>query len=406
MIQIASRACAVIVLLVTAPNVVLAQGVVPSDEPLPTTENAALVYWQAIALLPKLNDDQRPFVEGSPPYDDWLDETAESAFAATETSMDFMRHAARLKQCDWGTNLNDGPVALLPHTAKCRELARLATFRVVYQSRRGSLDKAVDDGLAILSLARHLSRDRLCGTTMTGYAIEALGVTALAEVVPQLNPAQLRSLAERHAALPARPPIGECILSEKRAFLGWFARAVKAGRTDTALFVIAVVTSNDRILQTGAFADAERLAEVPWLRTLRAEVSDNPERLTKLIEQTAVLWDEAAKLANLSADELPKKSEEWLSGLKDVHPLSRALLPPLAACHTATVFVQARHAIMQAGIACCLDRKTGLQMYPEPFSGKQFTLQEVKGGFELRSDLGNITGEPLIVRFGRSPAAK
>jgi len=386
-----------------------AQSAPPLDR-LPTTENAALVYWQAIALLPdwtrgEWTEDQRRLVDRSPSVDFDPDESSEAVFAASERVMRLMRHAASLPNCDWGTNLNDGPAALFPHASKVRQLVRLATFRVLFQCRSGALDGAVDDGLATISLARHMCRDRLLISTYTGCANEAQAVTALAEVVSQLDRSQLQKLAQRHAALPARPPMREWILFEKRAFLGWLARRAREAGADAALDAVALIAGNSGVGVIGAFEDfREQPAELPWLQALRAEASEDLELLPRLIEQTGSLWDEAAKVVDASAEELPKKSAAWLDKLKDAHPFSKALLPPLSGCHAATVRVNARQAILQAGIAYRIEGEAGLQAHPEPFTGKPFTLRRVADGFELRSDLDG--GEPLIVKFGRSVDAR
>jgi hypothetical protein len=382
----------------------------PPLDRLPTTENAALVYWQAIAVLPdwtkgEWTADQRRLVDDSPFVEFDPDESSEAVFAASEPVTRLMRHAASLPSCDWGTNLNDGPAALFPHASRVRQLVRLAAFRVLFQCRSGALEGAVDDGLAIVSLARHMCRDRLLISTFTGYANEAQAVTALAEVVSQLDRSQLQKLAQRHAALPARPRMGECILSEKRAFLGWLARHAREAGADAALDTVALIAGNGGFFATGALLDSkEEPAELPWLEALRAEANEDAELLPRLIVQTGSLWDEAAKVVEAPADELPKKSAAWLDKLKDAHPLSKALLPRLSAAHAATIRVNARQAILQAGIACRLEGDAGLQAHPEPFTGKPFTLRRLADGFELRSDLDG--GEPLIVKFGRSVDAR
>lgn len=396
--------CALVAFVfLAAPTISFGQRDPAWDDPVPMTDNAALLYWQAMAVLPRWTDDQRPFIERLPPDEDWLGETAKEVFSATEAAMLLMHRAARLKKCDWGTDLNDGPLAFVPQNAKSRELTRLARFRVQFQSRNGNLDGAINDGLAILCLARNMSSDKVLVATLTGYANEAVAVAALAEVVPQLSPDQLRSLAKRHAALPSWPPIGECLLSEKRTFLGWFAREVKEGRTNSALNVVEMVAGSDNIRATGGFADEKRRAEVPWFRRFQSDVRDKPELFAKVLEQTASLWDEGARLVSVPEDDLNEASAKWSERLIGTHFVSRALLPPLSACHGTTIRVNARHAILQAGIAYCLDGTAALQGHLEPFTRKQFTLEKDAGGFELRSELGILDGEPpLVVRFGPS----
>jgi hypothetical protein len=392
--------------LIGSPSFLLAQKSPRWEDPLPTTENAALVYWQAIALIPKANPEQQALFDHS----DGLQPDAVAAkevFAASGPAMRVMRRAAALKQCDWGTNRNDGPGALMPHASKVRELTRMAMFRVLFQARSGDLDAAVNDGLAILGLARHMSFNELMIGTLTGYALEAQGVKVLAEVVPQLTPAQLRNLAQRHADLPPRPPIRESILLEKRAFLGWFARATKAGRINEVLEVIAAMGGTDQAAAVGGGDQVQKRVDTPWLAKLRVEATKNPDTLMKLIHDAAQSYDEGAHLIDLPPEVFWKKSAEWEARLKEqAHPVTLILLTPVSNYYAARLRVEARRAVMQAGIAYVLEGDTGLRKHPEPSTGMQFTLKKTATGFELHANLPDPVNQPLVVTFGRPPAAE
>src|SRR5579872_4413983 len=306
------------------------------EEPLPTTDNAALIYWQAIALIPKRFEEWQAIIKDDRAVDP-KDPLVKAIFAESAPAMRLMRRASTLNLCDWGINRNDGPEALLPHNMLVRQLTRLAMFRSLHYARMGDVDGAIDDAMAILGLARHLSRHEQMIGTLIGYAIEAQGVSVLAEPIPQLSPMQLRRLAQRHATLPPRPPLAASVLLEKRSYLGWLARTVKDGRTEEALDVVAAMVGSEN---------------EPWLARLRAESSEKPDALLKLIEQTAPLYDESAELIELPIGTYSKKMADWEARLKKTaHPFSIAVLLPVAQYHEATIRVRARQAVIQAAIA-------------------------------------------------------
>src|SRR5436190_6690171 len=101
-------------------------------QPIPTTDNAALFYWQAFALTPPWTKAQAAIVDQ--PETAMLDsDDAREAFAASHPAMKAVHRASALLRCEWGTNWDAGPTIEQPVIARARELARLARFRVMFQ---------------------------------------------------------------------------------------------------------------------------------------------------------------------------------------------------------------------------------------------------------------------------------
>ena len=86
-------------------------------------DNAALQYWQAFALLPTLDQDQKRILE------DWntvpLDDAVRKLLASSRSTLMYAHRAAKLRRCDWGLDYRDGISLHLPHLARISVPQRL-----------------------------------------------------------------------------------------------------------------------------------------------------------------------------------------------------------------------------------------------------------------------------------------
>src|SRR5688572_16727572 len=189
-----------------APSFVLAESaVVPNDPQSELAANAALQYWQAFAQMPPLDEDRQKLL------DDWktvrLDDPAvEKLLAESHASMKYLWRAAKLKQCDWGLDYNDGISMMLPHLAKSRDLARLAALFARNEAARGNLGVLGQNGAAIMALARHVGRDPFMVCLVMRFDIEGLVVDLVAPYVPQIK-VPYSNTVEMFEALPPAPSI-------------------------------------------------------------------------------------------------------------------------------------------------------------------------------------------------------
>lgn len=383
--------CSTLAIHFAATAAAFAQAELPEwAQPIPTTDNAALYYWQAFALLPRWTKAQQAIVDQpeAAPLDS---DDAKEAFAASHPAMQAVHRAGALLRCEWGTNWDAGPTIEQPHIARARELARLARFRVMFQEAQGQLDRAVDDGLAICRMARHMTRSgNIDG--LIGGANDAVGTYTLALLVPRLSPDQLRGLARRHAALPKAGALRDVVVFEKRLSAGWFTRMVSAGRTAE---VIAALNSP-------LFA-----ADKDAVSRLQEEMRSRPEALAERLKRTAADFDAAAEMIDLAPDEFDKRWQELaLRASADTPSLTLLVLPGLEQLRANWRRIQVRHAMLQAGIAYRLMGDEGLERHPDPTVDKPFQMQSTSTGFELRSHLPLFGNGPMFIRFGQPAPAK
>ena len=85
----------------------------------------------------------------------------------------------------------DGAETLLGHLAKGRQLARTALVGARIEFERRDDDEAIEDVLAVMTLARHVSRDGTIIGLLLGYSIERDAIKVLAGYLPDLDPATL-----------------------------------------------------------------------------------------------------------------------------------------------------------------------------------------------------------------------
>src|SRR5262249_10168455 len=84
--------------------------------------NAAVKYWTAFGLLPKLDKDQEKLL-ADPAHAPEAAAKALLESLQTRACLTYLHRAAAIPQCDWALNMEDGIYLFLPHLGKSRELA-------------------------------------------------------------------------------------------------------------------------------------------------------------------------------------------------------------------------------------------------------------------------------------------
>src|ERR1043165_5907826 len=84
----------------------------------PVSDNAALQYWQAFAMMSPLDAKQEKLLEN---WDEApLDDSTNKLLDQTHASLMFLGRGAKRQNCDWGVDYHDGVSMLLPHLGKAR----------------------------------------------------------------------------------------------------------------------------------------------------------------------------------------------------------------------------------------------------------------------------------------------
>jgi hypothetical protein len=352
----------------------------------PKTDNAALVYWQAFALLgERLSKDDLEAIENAR-ADEPVDARVAALLDGAGDALKTLHRGAATTGCDWGLHYADGPEMLMPHLAKARQLARIAVARARLSLERGRPAQAVADLSAVLRLGRHVAADRTLIGLLVSNATDAMIVHAVAYRLPTLDRAALDLLAaELTPDRTAAPLAAAVIRAEKSLFLDWFAqRATKAVDDPKA---------REQLLRSLDGDD-------PLVRQLK---SADAAMLLRMIEATRSMYDEAADLMALPQD----KFEAAAAALKKKiagpeHALSRMLIPAYTRIRDVERRREAQWALLRAAIAVARSGPEALKDHKDPFGDASFAYRKTERGFELESKLlENGAAVKLVVGRGK-----
>jgi hypothetical protein len=345
--------------------------------------NAAMKYWQAFGLMPSLDKDQEKIVR------EWetvpLDAAANKIIEQSRNALDYLHRGGKLDKCDWGLDYDDGISLLLPHAGKSRTLAQLAALRARSEFEKGDAKAGVDDVIAMLRLARHVQTDPIMIDQLVGYSIERIAVHAAAPHLPLAKPA-LGELATALDHLPARTPMAKSLELENRCFVGWMIRELKT--------VEAAKPGSWQKLWTDVLNAPE------GLKSEAATSVKSFDEALKLTEGLIPLYDELAKLTELTAKEFDAKYPEFQKRAQAANLLAKEALPGVDKVMASRRRADAELAMLRTAIAVVEGGPDKVKESKDPFGDGPFEYQATDGGFELKSKF-IVQDKPLTLRVGK-----
>ena len=193
----------------------------PSPAPDKKTPNPALLYWQAIALLPEISPQQaRLMSDVLAQKTPATGESVRPLLHGARKSLDrFLLATASEQACDWGTTFEEGPFAPMPHLPKMHLLCQVALVQAASHFAEQRPDEALRVLLAVHRAARHVASDALMITLVSQHSIEQQAIRLTAQHVLALTPparaAHLSSLGSLPPLCSVRDALsGEHSLSE------------------------------------------------------------------------------------------------------------------------------------------------------------------------------------------------
>jgi hypothetical protein len=352
----------------------------PAQSEEPTV--AALKYWQAFAQLPPRDEAQQRRLA------DWkitpLDQAARKLAADGDKSMLYLRRGASRPRCDWSLDYEDGVGLLLPHLDKARTLALLTCLRARIALADGQPGREVNNLLAAMTLARHVS-DPIMICQLVDYSMESHAGEAIALMLPMLDAATVKKVAERLDSLPAAAKLEKTIVTERDFFGGWAIRWLKEmehnGERD--------IRGKVRELLVGS----EDTAEV-----LKLVDDASAKRLVEALESLKPFYEEQRRLVALPRDQF-KAAWPAFEKKQSANPLARLMLPALTKVVDARDRATAKLELLKAAVDVTRDGKTALEKHRDPFGVGPFVYVGRSNGFELRSAL-EIDGKPVTLTIG------
>jgi len=268
--------------------------------------NAALVYWQAFALLPDVDAKTDPAANWKKAG---IDDKVRKLLKQADQALRLMHKASTIDTCDWGIDWSDGPGTLLPHLGKARRLARLAMLRARVRLADGQTDTALADIAAALRLGRQVGRDGVFIEMLVQFAIEGEALEALGAQLPNLTAVQRKALAGQLDRLPAGTDVSQAILAEKAGIVDWMVDRMRAGGRDA----LTATVGQDLAKMPGPLKD-KTVAE-----------------LLALLDDLGDTYAAVSRAAALPPDQAAAKLRQIEKGLgTSPNPFVRILLPTVS----------------------------------------------------------------------------
>ena len=331
------------------------------------SDNAALAYWQAFALLPPTDKDQDEILRDVVKAE--IDETALRLIKQSDGAIQCLRRASTMPRCEWGLDLSAGPHMVMPHLSKARQMARFACLHARHSFQSEQPDAALETLGNTLLMARCLGEDQILISLLVQYAIEHMVIDVLAQKLTDLDAAHLDALTERLDGLPKGGSLRAAFEFEQRIYVGWARRAVRESKDDAQ----AVQTLRSIVAESAT--DENPLPHV------------SREQITKWLDGT---WSDYSEILRLLDESPDARKEKWDALQKRVqaeNPFSAVVLPGLGPCCEVRDKNTAIWALFRAAIVVARDGSKRVPELKDPFGEGPLGYKESPGGFRLWSQL-------------------
>lgn len=343
--------------------------------------NAALAYWQAFAMLPATDKAQDKLLRDV--VMSKLDERAKDLIKKSDGSLECLRRATTMPECDWGLGFSAGPHVVMPHLSKARQMARFACLHARHNIQSGKVNAALETLGDTLVLARRSGEDKILIGLLVQYAIEQLVIDVLAQELPDLEAAHLDTLAKRLDGLPEGSTMRSAIELEQEIYVGWARRVVRESKTDSE----AVKKLHSLVAESDA--DDYPLPQV------------SREQIAKWLDQT---WEHYNELFDM-LDAPPKvRKEKWgalQQRVTEENPFSAIVLPGLGPCCEVRDKQKAVWALFEAAIVIARHGAGRIPDLKDPFGDGPFKYEKTATGFRLGSQL-DYRGKKVEFIVGRA----
>jgi hypothetical protein len=355
-----------------------------------STGNAAVKYLRADAALrqsyPLPPDAANKLVRAlnSP-----LDGEDERLVKAASDALVEFQHGTAVKKCDWALSSEDGPFANTSHRGAITELVAVSGIRARLRFRDQDSKGGINDVLAAMVAARHLSDDGTLASVLFAYNLEDTITEIVALNLGRLSRAELNELAVRFRAMPSGSSMQDALHQEKIV------------RSELLLFTHRIETRVELVNRL--------LYEVPYIesnKTLAAEIVDgcggSVHGFENCVKRQQVFYRSWYRRFKFSPEQFETKYNAEVEQLSKTNPVIRLLTPDLPRLRWAEAYSQTRRALLEALIAVRLDGTKALARHLDPYDQNPFSYISVDGGFRLESRLKE-NGIPLSLSVFPSP---
>ena len=369
--------------------------------------NVAVIYWQAFSRMPNLTDQQRKAIEEASASVS-IPVSAEVAIIISQYqgALHELQRAQVVALCDWQLDSDQGPMTLLPHLDKARQLSRASLLRARQRFAVGENDTAVSDVLSVYRLGRDCGASPIVISLLVDGATEKQASEVLAVNLPMLSKAQLDHLETSLHKLPKASDITSAIREEERSFTSWLTQMVdaedaklsdpKAGRK-----LIEALNSNTGIELDATLNlnpnDADGKRAIESLESL--SVADVRESINRLKAD----YRELAKIAEMPFDTRTDRVKLFYDSLSEagkfkshedaLHYFSVTSLSGTQKVLNVEEQWDIRRQLFEQTIHM---QRDGVAV--KPINGRIVEYKKTDTGFELKCP---SNGDPIVIKVGR-----
>jgi RNA polymerase sigma factor (sigma-70 family) len=322
-----------------------------------------------------------------------LDAHARELVSQAAYALRMLHRGAALPRCDWGARWDEGGAGTWPlaHHQGAQTLSALACLRARLRFEEGQSAGAVDDLVAALALARHVSRDGTLAGVQGRWGIEQRASEVLARYLPRLGARAVKDLKAQLDVLPPGRSAAAATVRTQEELLNWVIGEVQEAADEENLLAFLGQVWGDRkdspekrrekgraLLKEcgGAKGVLERAEEVrPWLALL------------------AKKWD-------LPLDQFEKECEREALR-RPGNPVQKLFAGVALGQRRRQARADVRRALLSAALAVQLDGEGALKKHPDPVGGGPFEYVAFDGGFELRSKWKGPDDQLVALTVGR-----
>ncbi|HEV3115669.1 MAG TPA: sigma-70 family RNA polymerase sigma factor [Gemmataceae bacterium] len=320
-----------------------------------------------------------------------LDARAREIVTKGAYALRMMQRGAALPRCNWDVDFERGIKVSYDHGDGAEILSCLACLRARLRFEDTRNRDGIDDLMAALTLARHVSRDGTLDSIWAGYQIERRASDTLALYLPRLDARTVHDLKTRLEALPPRGSVAAATLRMEEAMLDWIVGEVKEARDSEGLLVF--------LSQLSGRKDCSPEKNGAEGRALLEACGGTAEGVLKFTEAIRPCYVSIARTLELAPDRVVgelEREEAKLAG----NPVFKIFAPVLRNIQTRQARNTVRWALLAAAVAVQGGGADALKQHPDPVAGGLFDHVPFAGGFELRSQWKDA-GKPLVLTAGR-----
>ena len=364
-----------------------------SGEQFRTDINPALIYYRAFQMVPDLSQTDHDYLFTNEWRGQKLSERFGDLIARYDNEFKLVRQAAQATvPCDWGIDMSPGPATLLPQLARCKGVAQVTRFRVMWDLQNDRPADARDDLLAAFAMGRNSSRDGTLIAALVQIAMENILCAVVAENFYQFSPDTLKQLVDGFDAAPPRGTVAACIPTEQTFFHGWLLRKIQELQKENPADD-AKVMAGIRELVAGMVGTEEGTNQVQsdlWEKMNRA-AGGTSEGVVNLLREMVPLYQRLAVIMAAPQREYEDQMREFTAEIqKSTNPLVVEMFPALEKCRPKEFAVLVELAMVRAAVEYKLHGEPGLKSVTDPcgqgpFGFERFAFEGVDRGFQLKS---------------------